>query len=148
MQCFARMSTHATSLAGMVGASLARGSDSGTGRPDRPHFTRYARATRADALKKAVARLFGIGVSQRVAGVDLMQRLLETCAAKGYHPYFLGATEKALSGALHNLRIRFPNLEIAGAQHGYYPRESEAEVVAAISCVRSRLPIHRYTYAA
>ena len=132
MQCFARMSTHATSLAGRVGASLARGSDSGTGRPDRPHFTRYARATRADALKKAVARLFGIGVSQRVAGVDLMQRLLETCAAKGYHPYFLGATEKALSGALHNLRIRFPNLEIAGAQHGYYPRESEADVVAAI----------------
>jgi hypothetical protein len=54
MQCFARMSTHATSLAGMVGASLAWGSDSGTGRPDRPHFTRYARATRADALKKAV----------------------------------------------------------------------------------------------
>jgi hypothetical protein len=148
MQCFARMSTHATSLAGMVGASLAWGSDSGTVRPDRPHFTRYARATRADALKKAVARLFGIGVSQRVAGVDLMQRLLETCAAKGYHPYFLGATEKASSGALHNLRIRFPNLEIAGAQHGYYPRESEAEVVAAISCVRSRLPIHRYTYAA
>jgi Glycosyl transferase WecG/TagA/CpsF family len=98
--------------------------------------------------KESRARLFGIGVSQRVAGVDLMQRLLETCAAKGYHPYFLGATEKALSGALHNLRIRFPNLEIAGAQHGYYPRESEAEVVAAISCVRSRLPIHRYTYAA
>jgi N-acetylglucosaminyldiphosphoundecaprenol N-acetyl-beta-D-mannosaminyltransferase len=78
------------------------------------------------------ARLFGIKVPQRVAGVDLMERLLETCAAKGYHPYFLGATEKALSRALHNLRIRFPNLEIAGAQHGYYPRESEADVVAAI----------------
>jgi N-acetylglucosaminyldiphosphoundecaprenol N-acetyl-beta-D-mannosaminyltransferase len=78
------------------------------------------------------ARLFGIGVPQRVGGVDLMERLLETCAAKGYHPYFLGATEKALSGALHNLRIRFPNLEIAGAQHGYYPRESEADVVTAI----------------
>ncbi len=78
------------------------------------------------------ARLFGIGVPERVAGVDLMERLLESCAAKGYRPYFLGATEKVLSGALHNLRIRFPNLEIAGAQHGYYPRESEADVVAAI----------------
>jgi N-acetylglucosaminyldiphosphoundecaprenol N-acetyl-beta-D-mannosaminyltransferase len=78
------------------------------------------------------ARLFGIGVPERVAGVDLMERLLESCAAKGYRPYFLGATEKVLSRALCNLRIRFPNLEIAGAQHGYYPRESEADVVAAI----------------
>jgi N-acetylglucosaminyldiphosphoundecaprenol N-acetyl-beta-D-mannosaminyltransferase len=78
------------------------------------------------------ARLFGISVPERVAGVDLMERLLETCAAKGYRPYFLGATEKALSLALHNLRIRFPNLEFAGAQHGYYPHESEADVVAAI----------------
>jgi N-acetylglucosaminyldiphosphoundecaprenol N-acetyl-beta-D-mannosaminyltransferase len=28
--------------------------------------------------------------------------------------------------------FRFPNLGIAGAQHGYYPRESEVDVVAAI----------------
>jgi len=78
------------------------------------------------------ARLFGIRVPERVAGVDLMERVLETCAAKGYRPYFLGASEKALFGALRNLRMRFPNLEIAGAQHGYYPPESEADVVAAI----------------
>src|SRR3984893_18368050 len=75
------------------------------------------------------ARLFGIAVPERVAGVDLMERLLETCAPKGYRPYFLGATEKALSLDLHNLRIRFLNLEIAGTQNGYYPRESEADVV-------------------
>ena len=92
------------------------------------------------------ARLFGIAVPERVAGVDLMERLLESCAAKGYRPYLLGATEKALSRALHNLRTRFPNIEIAGAQHGYYPRESEADVVGAISCFRSRLLIHRYAY--
>ena len=61
-----------------------------------------------------------------------MERLLESCAAKGNRPYLLGATENALSEALHNLRIRFPNLEIAGAQHGYYPRKSEADVVEAI----------------
>lgn len=83
------------------------------------------------------ARLFGIRVPERVAGVDLMERLLETCAAKGYRPYFLGATEKALSCALSNLRIRFPTLEIAGAQHGYYPREAEAGVVAAIRASRA-----------
>jgi N-acetylglucosaminyldiphosphoundecaprenol N-acetyl-beta-D-mannosaminyltransferase len=78
------------------------------------------------------ARLFNVGVPERVAGVDLMERLLESCAAKGYRPYFLGATEQALSAALRNLRIRFPNLEIAGAQHGYYPRESEADLITAI----------------
>jgi N-acetylglucosaminyldiphosphoundecaprenol N-acetyl-beta-D-mannosaminyltransferase len=78
------------------------------------------------------ARLFGIPVPERVAGVDLMERLMETCATKGYRPYFLGATEKALSAALHNLQVRFPNLKIAGAQHGYYPRAAEVEVVAAI----------------
>ena len=78
------------------------------------------------------ARLFGIRVPERVAGVDLMERLLETCAAKGYRPYFLGATEQALSRALQNLQARFPSLEIAGAQHGYFPPEAEAGVIAAI----------------
>jgi N-acetylglucosaminyldiphosphoundecaprenol N-acetyl-beta-D-mannosaminyltransferase len=78
------------------------------------------------------ARLFGIRVPERVAGVDLMERLLETCAAKGYRPYFLGATEQALSRALQNLQTRFPSLEIAGARHGYFPPEAEADVVAAI----------------
>jgi N-acetylglucosaminyldiphosphoundecaprenol N-acetyl-beta-D-mannosaminyltransferase len=78
------------------------------------------------------ARLFGIKVPERVAGVDLMERLLETCAAKGYRPFFLGATEEVLSLAVQKLRNKFPSLEIAGIQNGYYSPASEADVVDAI----------------
>ncbi|HXW72834.1 MAG TPA: WecB/TagA/CpsF family glycosyltransferase [Methylocella sp.] len=80
----------------------------------------------------AGARLFGIKVPERVAGVDLMERLIELCAAKGYQPYFLGAKEDVLAAAIHNLSRRFPKLKIAGFQHGYYPGSAEAEVVEAI----------------
>jgi UDP-N-acetyl-D-mannosaminuronic acid transferase (WecB/TagA/CpsF family) len=94
------------------------------------------------------ARLFGMAVPQRVAGVDLMERLLETCAAKGYHPYFLGATEKALSGALHNLRVSVSEPWNRRGPAWLLPPRVRGRCGRGDSCFGSRLPIHRDAYAA
>lgn len=78
------------------------------------------------------ARLMGINVPERVAGVDLMQEVIALCAREGYRPYFLGARPEVLETALANIRRQYPSIEIAGAQHGYYSPQDEARVVEAI----------------
>jgi N-acetylglucosaminyldiphosphoundecaprenol N-acetyl-beta-D-mannosaminyltransferase len=78
------------------------------------------------------ARLMGIRVAERVAGVDLMQEVIALCAREGYRPYFLGARPEVLQTALDNISHRYPSIEIAGAQHGYYPSADEPGVVQAI----------------
>ena len=83
------------------------------------------------------ARLLGIPVPERVAGVDLMQEVMALCARDGYRPYFLGATKQVLERATANIRDQYPSIEIAGAQHGYYAPEEERKVVEAIKNSRA-----------
>jgi N-acetylglucosaminyldiphosphoundecaprenol N-acetyl-beta-D-mannosaminyltransferase len=78
------------------------------------------------------ARLFGIHVPERVAGVDLMHNILALCAEQGYRPYLLGARPEVLETALNNLKQRHPNIEIAGSHHGYFKPEQEADIIEAI----------------
>jgi N-acetylglucosaminyldiphosphoundecaprenol N-acetyl-beta-D-mannosaminyltransferase len=75
------------------------------------------------------ARLLGIRVPERVAGVDLMERTLALCAKEGFRPYLLGARPEVLAVARENLQRRFPNLQLAGSRHGYFSRAEEAQVV-------------------
>lgn len=74
------------------------------------------------------ARLLGARLPERVAGIDLMTRLLEAADAKGYRVYVLGAKREVLDTALERLRERYPNLRLAGSRDGYYTDEEAAEV--------------------
>jgi N-acetylglucosaminyldiphosphoundecaprenol N-acetyl-beta-D-mannosaminyltransferase len=78
------------------------------------------------------ARLFGIRVPERVAGVDLMHNILALCAERGYRPYLLGARPDVLETALNKLKERHPNIEIAGSHHGYFKPDQEADIIEAI----------------
>lgn len=66
------------------------------------------------------ARLLGAKLPERVAGIDLMMRLLAAADAKGYSVYVLGARREVLDRALDRIRERFPRLAVAGARDGYY----------------------------
>lgn len=78
------------------------------------------------------ARLLGVAVPERVAGVDIMEGVLGLCAVNGYRPFLLGARPDVLQKAIAGLHRRFSGLQFAGAQHGYFPPEAEGEVVATI----------------
>jgi N-acetylglucosaminyldiphosphoundecaprenol N-acetyl-beta-D-mannosaminyltransferase len=91
------------------------------------------------------ARLLGIPVPQRVAGIDLFERLLEVCAREGFRPYLLGARQEVLEKAIARLQIGLPALRIAGAHHGYFSKGDEPRVVESIqrsgaSCLFIALP--------
>jgi N-acetylglucosaminyldiphosphoundecaprenol N-acetyl-beta-D-mannosaminyltransferase len=78
------------------------------------------------------ARLLGVPVPERVAGIDLMQQLLDVCAAQGFRPYFLGARKEVLERAIAEARRRWPRLEFAGWRDGYFRSDQERAVVEQI----------------
>lgn len=74
------------------------------------------------------SRLLGAQLPERVAGIDLMTRLLEAADAKGYGVYVLGARREVLDTALRRLRERYPRLRLVGSQDGYYADEEAEDV--------------------
>lgn len=101
-------------------------------------------------------KLFGAGEVERVTGVDLMFALLEESARQGFRPYLLGARREVLRRAADIARRRWPGLEFAGLQDGYFTPAEEPAVVAAIKgsgadCLFVAMPtprkerfLHRY----
>lgn len=78
------------------------------------------------------ARLLGVKVPERVAGVDLMERLLATCGVERFRPYFLGARQDVVERAVAEAQRRWPRLKFAGCRDGYFSREEEPEIVRQI----------------
>jgi N-acetylglucosaminyldiphosphoundecaprenol N-acetyl-beta-D-mannosaminyltransferase len=83
------------------------------------------------------ARLLGIKVPQRVAGIDVMQGVIQLCALNGYRPYFLGARADILGQAISNIKSSLPCLELAGWRDGYFKPEQESAVVSDIRSSRA-----------
>lgn len=79
------------------------------------------------------ARLCGVRLPERVAGIDIMTQLFAVCAEKGFRPYLLGAEQAVLEAVRARLAADYPTLVIAGMRNGYFKPEDEAAVVAAIN---------------
>jgi N-acetylglucosaminyldiphosphoundecaprenol N-acetyl-beta-D-mannosaminyltransferase len=74
------------------------------------------------------ARMLGAKLPERVAGIDLMTRMLETASGRGYGVYVLGARREVLDAALTELRERCPRLRLVGSRDGYYADDEAGEV--------------------
>ena len=69
------------------------------------------------------SKLKGTPVPERVAGIDLMERLIEVSAKKGYKIYFFGAKEEVVKKVVEVYKEKYPNLNIAGYRSGYFTEE-------------------------
>jgi N-acetylglucosaminyldiphosphoundecaprenol N-acetyl-beta-D-mannosaminyltransferase len=85
------------------------------------------------------SRLLGEPLPERVAGIDLMLRLLEIAEAEGFRVFFLGARADVLARASTNLRARYPRLIIAGSHHGYFDADRCDDVCAEINQARPNI---------
>lgn len=65
------------------------------------------------------ARILGLRISERVAGVDLTDRLCALCAHEGYRVFLFGAKPGVAEDAARFLAARHPGLAVAGTRHGY-----------------------------
>jgi N-acetylglucosaminyldiphosphoundecaprenol N-acetyl-beta-D-mannosaminyltransferase len=83
------------------------------------------------------SRLAGEPLPERVAGADLMVRLLEAGSRHRLRVYLLGARREVLDELLRRLARDYPGLTVAGARDGYFGPDDHPRVVAE---VREALP--------
>ena len=83
----------------------------------------------ADGASVVLAsRFLGYQVPERVAGIDLMQRLLKLADEKSYSVYFFGSKEEVLQDMLKNFKEEYPKLRVAGYRNGYFSEEDEQDI--------------------
>ena len=82
------------------------------------------------------ARLLGMPLKERVAGIDLFEALVARAAEKGWRVYLLGAEESVVQTVKARYEERYPSLTIAGYRNGYWRPEEEPSVVEGIRAAR------------
>jgi exopolysaccharide biosynthesis WecB/TagA/CpsF family protein len=101
--------------------------------PELARACREADLTVADGMSVVWAlRASGQPVPERVAGVDLMARLLAAAGAQRLRVYFLGARHEVVTALAKTARVRYPGIEIAGFRDGYFGPEDHQAIVEEI----------------
>lgn len=104
------------------------------------------------------SKILGNNVTERVTGIDLFETLIYKAAMKGYRVYYLGAEQEVLNRVISIHKKQYPNLKIAGSQHGYFDRKKSIEITdrirdshadilfVAFSSPEKELWINKYKY--
>jgi N-acetylglucosaminyldiphosphoundecaprenol N-acetyl-beta-D-mannosaminyltransferase len=72
-------------------------------------------------------------------GTDLVPALCQSGAERGLSIYLLGGKPGVAEDAAANLKASYPELTIAGTQHGYFPVEETEQVLETIRQARPHL---------
>ena len=87
----------------------------------------------------AVARHRGARLRERVAGVELIERLAAGAAAQELPIYLLGGAEGVAADAAAALQARHPGLRVAGVRNGYFQDQESPQVTAAVAASGARM---------
>ena len=75
-----------------------------------------------------LSKLMGTSLPERIAGIDLMYKLLERSCQMRYGVYFLGAKPDVVERVVKLVRSNYPGLRVAGFRDGYFDKTDEKEV--------------------
>lgn len=79
------------------------------------------------------SRLLGAPLPGRVNGTDLMEKMVEVAAERGYRVFLFGATQEVAETAAKRLTERHPTLNIAGVRNGYFGERDSDEIIRYIN---------------
>ena len=79
------------------------------------------------------SKLLGKPLKERVAGIDLMENLVELAHQKGYKIYCLGAKEQVVSKVIEKYKQNYSKDIIAGYRNGYFSKEEEPGIAKDIA---------------
>lgn len=79
------------------------------------------------------SRILGQPLKERVAGIDLMENLVELAHKKNYKIFFFGAKEEVVSRVVNKYKIKYSKDIIAGYRNGYFKKEEEVGIAKQIS---------------
>jgi N-acetylglucosaminyldiphosphoundecaprenol N-acetyl-beta-D-mannosaminyltransferase len=78
------------------------------------------------------SRLLGRPLPERIAGIDLMNRLMELADRKRYRVFLFGAAQEVLDRVAERFRRDYPGAVIAGQRNGYYKPDEEPGIAEEI----------------
>ena len=82
------------------------------------------------------SKLLGFPLQHKVSGVDMVGKLCELSAERGYRLYFLGAAPGVAEAAAEKLRLKFPGTQIVGVHDGYFTKEQEPALLDEIAAAK------------
>lgn len=85
------------------------------------------------------SRFLGSSLKERVAGIDLMENLVEMAYKKGYKVYFLGAKEEVVKNVVDIYSRKYSKEIIAGYRNGYFTKEQEKSIANDIANSNAQL---------
>ena len=101
--------------------------------PELASACRAAHLTVADGMSVVWAlRASGQPAPERVAGVDLMARLLAAAGKHRLRVYFLGARREVVTDLVKICRVRYPDVQTVGFRDGYFGPEDDQAIVEEI----------------
>lgn len=74
-------------------------------------------------------RFLGKPVQQRIAGVELVEKMCRLASYERIPVYFYGGRQGVADEAASRMAARFPGLRVAGTAHGYQDEEGRARVL-------------------
>lgn len=70
---------------------------------------------------------------ERIAGIDLMQDVLEYCNDTNKRVYFLGAKDEVLKEMVSKVEKDYPKLIVSGCHHGYIDVDNCSDIIEDIN---------------
>ena len=77
------------------------------------------------------ARQLGTPLKERVAGIELLEQICRRGAAEGWRIYLLGAKPGVAQAAADRLQEKYPGLQVAGCDNGYF-RDREEQAISGV----------------
>ncbi len=88
----------------------------------------------ADGIGIVVAsKLKGLGINERVTGIDLMDSILSYCGETGKSFFILGGKPEVAPLACKRIEAQHRGIEIAGFHHGYFSEADEEAILEEIN---------------
>ena len=79
------------------------------------------------------SKILGKPLKERVAGIDLMLRLVELAHKKNYKIFFFGAKEEVVKSVVDKYTRQYSSNIIAGYRNGYFKKEEEQDIAKEIA---------------
>ena len=79
------------------------------------------------------SKILGKPLKERVAGIDLMIKLVELAHEKHYKIFFFGAKEEVVKSVVDKYTTEYTSNIIAGYRNGYFKKEEEQDIARKIA---------------
>uniref|UniRef100_A0A7C3MJK1 Glycosyltransferase n=1 Tax=Dictyoglomus thermophilum TaxID=14 RepID=A0A7C3MJK1_DICTH len=70
---------------------------------------------------------------RKFPGIEAMEKILSWAEIYGFPIFFLGAKEEVVRKLVENLKLKYPDLLVAGFRNGYFSDEEEEKIIKMIN---------------